>query len=47
MDVAFQAACRSLELTDEDDLRREAVALKVIEVAQYGQRDSDQLAARV
>jgi hypothetical protein len=47
IDAAFQAACRSLGLTDGDDPRREAVALKVIEIAQTGQRDPDQLAARV
>jgi hypothetical protein len=47
MDAAFQAVCRSLELTNGDDLHRETVALKVIEIAQTGQRDPDQLAARV
>jgi hypothetical protein len=47
LDAAFQAVCRSLGLADGDDLRREAVALKVIEIAQTGQRDPDQLAARV
>jgi hypothetical protein len=47
MNAAFQAVCRSLELTGADDLRREAVALKVIELARIGDRDPDQLAARV
>ena len=47
MNAAFDAACRSLGLTDEDELQRAAVARKVIEVAQTGERDPDQLAARV
>jgi hypothetical protein len=47
MNAAIDAACRSLGLTDEDELQRAAVARKVIEVAQTGERDPDQLAARV
>jgi hypothetical protein len=36
MDGAFQAVCRRLELTDAHDVRRQAAAFKVLEIAQAG-----------
>jgi hypothetical protein len=47
MNAAFDAACGGLGLTDQHELQRAAVAGRVIEVAQMGEREMDQLAALV
>jgi hypothetical protein len=39
MTVAFEGACRELQLADRSDPFTEMVAKKVIEIAQLGERD--------
>jgi hypothetical protein len=47
MGIAFQDVCRMLGLTDKADAATEAVARKVIELAQRGERDPVRLADAV
>ncbi len=47
MSVAFDNACRTLGLTTRSDPASEAVAKKIIELAQRGVRDSASLSERV
>jgi len=47
MGIAFESACRSLRLIDRSDPAAELVAMKIIEIAQTGERDSDRLCAAV
>ena len=47
MSAAFDELCRSLKLTGGSDPTSEAVAKKIIELAQRGVRDADVLAERV
>ena len=39
MTTAFDDACRALGLAERDDVLRDLVAKKVIEIAQTGERD--------
>ena len=43
MGIAFDSACRSLRLSDKTDLATEVVARKIIELAQKGMTDPEQL----
>jgi len=43
---AFERACRELGLIDRKDPARDAVARKVIEIAQAGERDGARLRER-
>jgi hypothetical protein len=43
MSEAFEAACRTLKLPDEDANGREAVASQIIELARRGERDAARL----
>jgi hypothetical protein len=47
MSAAFDAACRTLGLSQRTDPASEAVAKKIIELAQRGVRDSAALSERV
>lgn len=44
MFVAFGRVCRTLGVSADDELRRDIVAKKIINFAQQGLRDADQLA---
>jgi hypothetical protein len=46
MERAFEAALRELDVTDRADPLAEAVAKRIIEFAQRGERDPDRLRAR-
>lgn len=43
MSVAFERVCKTLRVSARDELRRDAVATKIINFAQQGLRDADQL----
>jgi hypothetical protein len=47
MSIAFEGACRSLNLADGAQREREAVAVRIIELARRGERDPIQLRDRV
>jgi hypothetical protein len=46
MSKAFDDACRALKLTDDDAREREAVAVRIIELARRGERDPVRLRER-
>ena len=41
--AVFEATCRSLQVTSKDDPLAEVVALKVIQAAKTGERDTERL----
>jgi hypothetical protein len=43
MGIAFENACRSLRLTGDDDRLTKAVASKIIQAANGGERDAERL----
>ncbi len=43
MSTAFEAACRALQLTDSAAREREAVAVRIVELARRGERDPKRL----
>jgi hypothetical protein len=47
MSAAFDDACRALNLTDSAAREREAVAVRIIELARRGERDPIRLSERV
>ena len=47
MSIAFDEACRMLQLADGAAREREAVAVRIIELARRGERNPQQLCARV
>lgn len=47
MSVAFDEACRALNLPDTATREREAIAARVVELAQRGERDPVRLRDRV
>lgn len=47
MAAAFEDACRELGLAERTDVLRDTVALKVIELAQRGERDPERLKQQV
>ena len=47
MSAAFDAACRALKLNDDAAREREAVAVRIIELARRGERDPARLSERV
>jgi hypothetical protein len=47
MSVAFEEACRALNLPDDAAREREAVAMRIIELARRGERDPAKLSGRV
>jgi hypothetical protein len=47
MSIAFDDACRKLKLTNGAAREREAVAVRIIELARRGEHDSAQLCERV
>jgi hypothetical protein len=47
MSVAFEDACRTLNLSDQAQREREAVAVRIIELARRGERDPAALRDRV
>jgi len=46
MSVAFEEVCRALKL-DGDARAREAIAVRIIELARRGERDAERLRERV
>ena len=46
MGAAFEETCRLLGLADTSDALRDLVAIKIIELAQQGERDADRLRQR-
>lgn len=47
MSAAFDDVCRALDLAVDDTRGREAVAVRVIELARRGERNPDKLRQRV
>ena len=47
MSIAFDAACRALQLADGAAREREAVAVRIIELARRGESDPKRLCERV
>jgi hypothetical protein len=47
MSTAFDDACRALKLTDGAAREREAIAVRIIELARRGERDPIRLSERV
>ncbi len=47
MSVAFEEACRVLKLSHDAACEREAVAIRIIELARRGERDPIRLSERV
>ena len=47
MSNAFEAVCRALNLDDAAAREREVVAVRIIELARAGERDTSRLRARV
>jgi hypothetical protein len=47
MGIAFEKACKSLNLTDKSDPQIEIIAAKIIELAQDGERDPARLGAEL
>jgi hypothetical protein len=47
MSAAFEAACRALNLADGAAREREAVAVRIIELARRGERDPARLSQSV
>ncbi len=47
MSAAFEAACQALKLSDSADREREAVAVRIIELARRGERDPVRLSQSV
>jgi hypothetical protein len=47
MSLAFDEACRVLGISDRAAREREAVAVRIIELARRGERDSKRLCERV
>jgi hypothetical protein len=47
MSIAFDEVCRELQLADGAAREREAVAIRIIELARRGERDPQQLCERV
>lgn len=47
MSTAFDEACRALHLPDDAAREREAVAVKIIELARRGERNAARLCQRV
>jgi hypothetical protein len=47
MSAAFDQACLALQISDGARREREAVAVRIIELARRGERDAGRLCARV
>jgi hypothetical protein len=47
MSVAFDEVCRALNLSETATRAREAVAIRIVELARRGERDPARLSARV
>jgi len=47
MSVAFNEVCRVLNLPEDAACEREAVAIRIIELARRGERDPDRLCKQV
>jgi len=47
MSTAFEDACRELKLSDAAAREREAIAVRIIELARRGERDPARLCERV
>ena len=47
MSTAFDEACRALKLPDGAKRERETVAVRIIELARRGERNSERLCERV
>lgn len=47
LSLAFEDVCQELKLKDTDARGREAIAVRIIELARRGERNAKQLAERV